>query len=110
MEKKITKALVMEVLDKINEKDFLRIIESVDGAILEYEKARTKYRQLSPATATVREYNDAENRVKVGLVIKANKLKEFYDLFTERVKTFNGMSVIRKKKDESPKEPAGEQK
>ncbi len=110
VEKKITKALVLEVFGKINEKDFLRIIESVENAILEDEKARTKYNQLNPATVTVRDFKEVENRVKVCAAIKANKLKEFFDLFTERVKTFNGMSVIRKKKDELPKESAGEQK
>lgn len=98
-DKKITKELVLSVLDKVNEKDFLRVIDEIDKAIEEDEKARAAFRNFNLATGTVKAYKDVESRMRVCAAIKANKLKEFYDLFTERVRTFCGMSVIRKKRD-----------
>lgn len=95
-EKEITKALVLEVLGKINEKDFLRVIESVENACLEDEKAKKQYNSLNPRTVTYSDYIAASQRVKVCSAVKTAKLKEFFDLFTQRVKTFNGLSVVRK--------------
>lgn len=103
-DKKITKALVLEVLEKINEKDFLRIIESVESACAADEKARKDFYGFNPTTGTYYNYRRAEEQLKVCAAIKTGKLKEFFDLFTERVRTFNGLSVIRKDKAEIKKE------
>ena len=104
IEKKITKELVLEVLGKINEKDFLRIIESVENAQKEATKARKNYNEFNPATGTYLAFKETESRVKVCSAIETTKLREFFDLFTARVRTFNGMSVIRKDKNEIKKD------
>lgn len=104
MNQKITKAIVIEMLEKINEKDFQRVIDSVESAIAEEEKARASYKNFDPGTGTLRAFRELENRVKVCGAIKTNKLKEFFDLFTERARTFGGLSVIRKNKNEIQRE------
>lgn len=98
--KNISKQDVIACIDRVHDKDFDRVIDSVQSAIGESDKAQAKFKELDLSTCTVKAYWEAENRVKICAAVKESKLKEFFALFTGQSKTFGGSSVSRPNEEE----------
>lgn len=97
---KVKKAAVIAVLEELQEKDFEALMQSVDTAIEDEEKAKVAYQKLNPATCTVQQKEDLLRRWRLATVTKTAKLTSFYEFMTGKSKHYNGRTFNRRKQAE----------
>ena len=97
---KINKKEIIEFIERVHDKDFEGVINSVYTAMSESDKAQKAFKELDLSTCTVKAYWEAENRVRICAAVKDSRFREFFALVTGQVKTFAGRSVVRPNEEE----------
>ena len=89
---------LIDILQKMQEKDFATLIQTVETAQANEEKARIEFKNANPARVTLQQYRDSEMRWRLAYQKRLTDLTSFFEFFTGKSKQFNGRSFVRRPK------------